>query len=232
MRALRFAQVMEEQGVRVSGADITAFVDARRSMAGFDPLADEIRVPTAAYLIDARLLVRRRSGVTLTPAGRAVLASASGSDTVEVTGRMTDPFFYAEVLERIDGVPNSMIVDPYIHPDDVGTLLRLPGVRRILTRGDAPVAKMNPGERRRLLPIVMSANPAVQLRYAANGSEDLHDRLVLPAAPGPGVALGTTLGARHFTVVTGLSEHATGLLRRHYETVWKHASTVEPLRDA
>lgn len=201
----------------------------------FDPYSDGLYPRTADYLIDARLLTYADRRLTLTRAGTAILRATTtgGSSTIdtrpiEVVGRMTDPFVYAELLARIDDVQDSLVIDPYLHPGDIAALLRLSNVKRILTR-DTRINGMAQVDRAQKLRIAMGARPDAQLRFASANSRELHDRLILPTRGGGGLILGTSLGGTQLTVVTRIGEESTSVLRTHYNSVWDTAAHVEPI---
>ena len=164
LRALSFVETLAAQGVRPTFDDVDAFVEAVTNTAMYDPHWDEVRVRTVVYLRDARLLAESDGLVALTDAGRALLhASEAAGDTVEVVGRLTDPFTYASVLTRIDGIEASLVIDPYLFPDDLHALLQLPSVQRILVKR-AGLPRGKPDERMRQLAIVLGARPDVEMR--------------------------------------------------------------------
>jgi hypothetical protein len=239
LRALLFVATLNDQGVTPSRSDVNAFVEARTNLFDFDPLADGIHPRIVDYLVDARLLQSSSDGVTVSAAGLAILraedgptGSASESVPVEVVGRMTDPFTYAQLLARIDDIPDALVIDPYLPAHDLATILRLTSVKRVLTR-DLGAAGMPRAERAQKLRIALGARPDVQLRFLPSGSNELHDRLVLPSGPGEALLFGTSLGGTQLTVVTRIGRDATAALQGHYEELWAASTPVEPIaRDA
>ncbi|MEV8183285.1 hypothetical protein [Specibacter sp. NPDC078692] len=235
LRALQFVQTLNEHGIEPTSADANAFIEARTTN-DFDPIAAEYFVSTLTYLLQSRLLKEFDRRLTLSPAGKAILQSEGLADSaskptppVEVVGRMTDPLVYAELLTRINDVPDSMVIDPYLHPRDLLTLLQLPTIHRFLTR-DHDAGGMNKHDRRQKFRIALGARPDRELRFIANGSKELHDRLVIPQKGGEALLIGTSLGGTQITVVTRLGTGATHALRDHYNTLWDSSSTVEPIQ--
>ena len=89
MRALLFVATLNEQGVTPSRSDVNAFVEARTNLVDFDPFADGIYPRVVDFLVDARLLQSSRDGVTVSPAGLAILRAEdriqwAGSESVPV----------------------------------------------------------------------------------------------------------------------------------------------------
>jgi hypothetical protein len=235
MRALLFVATLNEQGVTPSRPDVNAFVEARTNLVDFDPFADGIYPRIVDFLVDARLLQSSRDGVTATPAGLAILraeggllGAASESVPVEVVGRMTDPFTYAQLLTRIDDIPDALVIDPYLPAHDLVTLLKLTSVKRVLTR-NLGAAGMPKAERAQKLKIALGARADVQLRFLRSNSNELHDRLVLPPRRGQALLFGTSLGGTQLTVVTRISTDATIALQGHYEDLWAASTPVEPI---
>lgn len=235
LRALLFVETLNAQGAQPTKSDVNAFIEARTNLFDFDPYTDGLYPRTVDYLIDARLLTYSDRRLTLTSAGTAILraAMADSSSTgrtqpIEVVGRMTDPFVYAELLARIDDVSDALVIDPYLHPSDLAALLRLSNVRRILTR-DTRINGMTKSDRAQKLKIALGAHPETQLRFASAGSRELHDRLILPARGGEALILGTSLGGTQLTVVTRIGEDPTSALRTHYNSVWDGGGPVEPI---
>jgi len=234
IRALLFVQTLNEQGINVSESDVDAFIEARTHYVDLDPYAEFYR-STVTYLTDARLLVKKDGCLTLSPAGRAILRAQDSTavtkedaSPVEVVGRMSDPFVYAELLSRIDDVADSMIIDPYLHPRDLMALLKLSTVRRVLTR-DISVKGMKKNERTQKIKIALGARPDVELRLARGDSGELHDRLIIPGESGESLFLGTSLGGTQITVITRLGVGPTSALRGHYNTVWDSSTKVVPI---
>ncbi len=233
LRALEFVATLARHDVHLGKDDVDAFVEARSTMATYDPYAAENEISTVDYLLQARLVVIESEKVRMTPAGAVMLKEAAGSrgsrsGHVEAVGRLSDPFIYADLLSRIDDIPDAMVVDPYLHPKDLTALVKLPSVRRVLTYDtDMPALKRE--DRARKLAIAVGAGPRVELRLAPRESKVLHDRLVLPDSSGAGLMLGTSLGAEHLTVVTRLSEPTVAMLHPHYTEAWGSATRIEPL---
>ncbi|MFD7869955.1 hypothetical protein ACFV3I_05600 [Microbacterium sp. NPDC059771] len=229
LRALSFVETLADQGVRPTLDDVDAFVEAVTNWATYDPYWDEVRVRTVAYLQDARLLVDDDGRAALTDAGRALLhASETVGDTVEVVGRLSDPFTYASVLSRIDAVDASLVVDPYLYPADLHALLQLTSVQRILVKW-AGLPRVKPNERMRQLAIMLGARPDVEMRYVHEQPTELHDRLVLSSSSSSALQLGTSLGGTQMTVLTQLSAETASLLRLHYEKIWAAATVLDPI---
>lgn len=195
LRALAFVDALTAEGVRPSRDDVRAFVEARTSTWDYDPSREGLNVSTVEYLLDARLLSRRDGAVELTPAGRALLRNAAPSEggTMEVVGRVSDPFTYAQVLTQIDSIPDSLMIDPYLQAQDLSVLLQLRHVERVLIR---PVRAHGTSVEDRLqqLRIAVGARPDVQLRAASHTPSELHDRVVLSREGSHALLLGTSLG--------------------------------------
>lgn len=237
LRALLFVQTLNEQNIEPSVSDADAFLGARTAN-DYDPITEGYFRSTVSYLLDARLLQSRGSTriLKLTKIGAALLSSANNDDSskvetvpVEVVGRMTDPFVYAELLAHIDDVGDSMVIDPYLNPADLLVLLKLSGTRRFLTldRGAAGLQKQ---KRKDQLQIAIGARPDLELRFAASkDSKELHDRLVIPQKGGEALTFGTSLGGTQLTVVTRLGAGTTNALREHYAPVWENGIPVEPI---
>lgn len=230
MRALAYVQVLNEQGVRPTAEDVRAFVEARSGMWDYSHTEGMYR-DVDEYLLDARLLAVENDRVSITDAGaalvRAALNTREGPQVLEVVGRMDDPFMYAELLTRIDEMDSPMVIDPYLQPDDLRTLLRISGVGRVLTSESAR-RNQTKEERTRKLGIALGVQAQVPLRIANPESKELHDRLVIPQS-GEALIMGTSLGGTQLTVMTKVSVETTAVLREHYEQVWRDGVDVEPI---
>lgn len=238
LRALKYVHVLNNQGLRPSAEQLRAFIDARSELHAYsyDPWLDDFRYrPIDEFLVDAQLLLLdERRGLLISPSGSAILSEAERSDeegptahALEVVGRMEDPFTYAQLLTRIDEMESTLVVDPYLPPDDLFTLLRLPGVERVLTK-ETQIRGLSKAERTHRLAIALGARQEVELRFVASGSGELHDRLVIPST-GDALIMGTSLGGTQLTVVTRVGAETTAVLRAHYEQVWRTGSPVDPV---
>ena len=141
---------------------------------------------------------------------------------------MTDPFTYAQLLTRIDDIPDALVIDPYLPAHDLVTILKLTSVKRVLTR-DLAAAGMPKAERAQKLKIALGARVDVRLRFLPSNSHELHDRLVLPPSQGQALLFGTSLGGTQLTVITRIGTDATTALQGHYEDLWAASTPVEPI---
>lgn len=234
MRGLLFVHTLNVQGVNVTKSDLDAFLNAQPGVM-FDPFLEDLYPRTTEYLVDARLLRNARFTLIVTAAGEALIRAtepeggqASDGAVVEVVGRLSDPFAYAQLLTRIDDVADAMVIDPYLPPADLAVLLQLGSVRRVLTN-DQNAAGLSKADRGQKLRIALGARPGVELRFAPAKGNTLHDRLVLPRLGGEGMLLGASLGGSQLTVATRLSAESTSVLRAHYEVVWRDGTTAKPI---
>lgn len=239
IRGLNFIASMNRAGLNPTTQEVRSYLSAASTVYeqyDTDRESSLVNVSTVQYLRDARLITASGDGWILSRTGRAVLETETGgatpaSEPVEVVGRMTDPAFYSRLLTRIDDVQQALIIDPYLHPDDLMTLLEIPSVQRVLTKRArmTPPRPMDIDDRTRKLGFAIGSRSDVELRLAAPGTNELHDRLVLPREAGAGVLIGTSLGGTQMTVVTHLSVEATSALRAHFEAIWDSGEQVMPV---
>ena len=147
---------------------------------------------------------------------------------MEVVGRVSDPFIYAQVLTQIDSIANSLVIDPYLQAQDLSVLLQLRHVERVLIR-PARAHGTTVEERLQQLRIAVGARPDVQVRAASDTPSELHDRVVLSREGGQALLLGTSLGGTQMTVLTRLEGATATVLRDHYESVWESAEELAPI---
>ena len=232
-RALAFVQVLNNQEVHPTIADIDAF--ARIKGAGGFAFFGWENSP-GGFLVQTRLIIDA-DGAYITEAGAAILADADAggvktADAVEVAGRMNDPFFYAHVLTQIDSVESSLVIDPYLPSRDLPQLLQLNNVNRVLTLRRASgknIAGESVDQRHTNLRVSAGARPEVEVRFVEDGSRELHDRLVLARDGSSGLMLGTSSGGTQMTVITRLSPDTARVLISHYEPLWEDGSRVDPI---
>lgn len=244
-KGLAFLRLLNEQRAYPTEAAVNEF--ARTTTMQSQYTLDETfwvtdQDPTVtAYLARVGFTVQTRDGLSLTRTGFAFarglaqmdrMAQTPDADSapIEVVGRLDDAFTYARLLAQIDAIDEAFIIDPYLAPPELSSLLQLPRVRRVLTKR-APVTgrrKLTADDRTTQLQIHLGANPAVELRLLPPEKRELHDRLVLPPH-GPGLIIGTSLGGSQLTVVTSLGEDSTAQLRAHYDELWSESEAVEPI---
>lgn len=142
-----------------------------------------------------------------------------------MTGVLSDSMFHSRLLAWIRELPEAMVIDPYIAPEDVEALARFnTNVSRLLTkrRGAGQVTQGQEFSREEALANAAGGTP-MQVRVLANKpGEQLHDRLVLSPF-GSGIMFGTSLYATQLTVVTHLTAGVTAELLAHYEPIWSKA---------
>lgn len=235
LRALLFVHTLNAHGASVREHDVDAFIEARTTYLDFDLHVEAPGPRTVTYLREARLLLDDNGYLVLSPAGQAILRSArlktidrEKAAPLEVVGRMTDPFVYAELLTRIDDVEASMLIDPYLHPRDLTALLKLSEVRRVLTL-NTQIKGMSREERTQKHRISLGARPEVELRFASDESRELHDRMIIPSGDGESLMVGTSLGGTQLTVITRVGAGPTAALRAHYDSIWDAGGPVEPI---
>lgn len=234
MRAVHFVFVMNTQGYEPPEQVVRQYVNAPTRKDNFDPWAFDMYVETVDYLLDAGILQAHGSRIILSTAGIAVFTAAlaeekaSSHGTLEVVGRLNDPYTYSELLTRVNDVQEAMIVDPYLPPEDLRALLRLDNIRSVLTL-DKGAAGLQRQDRRKKLGIALGARPEVELRFAPADARELHDRLVLPAKRGEALFLGTSLGGTQVTVITRLGVETTEVLRAHYTDLWEAGERLDPI---
>lgn len=191
---------------------------------------------TTDYLVASGMASHSpREGVRVADVGRAFLAGAAKlldaaqtDAVVEVVGHLDDPVTNARALIEIAKLEEPLLIDPYLPASALFDLLGHAEVRRVLAADPLPgrkIAGQTRDERRRDLGIVLSAYPDAEVRLVEAEAKLLHDRLALPKA-GAGLMIGASLGGAQLTVVSHLSEYTTGLLRAHYEDVWKGADPI------
>ncbi|MGC5224589.1 hypothetical protein ACPW96_18645 [Micromonospora sp. DT81.3] len=232
LRALLFVRTLNSQGVQPTKADLNAFIEARTNLLDAERYSDGLYPRTVDYLTDARLLTYSGRRLTLTPAGLAILESLTSQVTsaepakpVEAVGGMRDPFVYAELLSRVDDVGDLFVVDPYLHPQDLATLLQLPNLKRVLTR-DTRISGMDRHGRTEKFQIALGARPDADLRFTPDQPRELRDRLVLPTIGGEALFLGTSLGETQLTVITRIGKDPTNALRAHYDAIWDSSAPL------
>ena len=249
-RALAYLAILNESNVCPSPEHVDAFVSSalpetaraqyysgvRTSNLIASAAISQISVEsTSAYLLTTGMAWRVDEGLELTPVGLAFHLGiekrnrdiGTAGDLLEVVGRLEDPSTYSRLLTEIDKQIGALIIDPYLPPAALLTLLELPNVTRILSK-DTRINGQSQDERRRHLAITLGARSDVELRFLPSSIRELHDRYVIPTS-GEGLMIGTSLGATQVTVMTHLGSDTTEHLRDHYEDLCLKADRLEPI---
>ncbi|WP_348788452.1 hypothetical protein [Leifsonia sp. NPDC080035] len=244
MRGLLFVRLMNAQGIKPKVSEVEAYASTPLPAGVMDYLGQawgfNRQVNIVQYLTDAGFVIVVGREVHITPIGVAFcdateeLPSARKSveaKPLEVVGRLEDPVTYAELLAEVDKCKDSLVVEPYIPPAEFASLLKLPEVKRVLTKETYIIQggkRVSVTDRRRNLAIALGGRSDAELRVLPKEIKELHDRYVLPSS-GSGLMVGTSLGGSQLTVVVHLSEDSTQTLLQHYDELWAKAEVVEPI---
>lgn len=244
MRGLIFVRLMNSRGISPKVSEVEAYASTPFPAGVMDLLTQVSRfnrqVDIVRYLKGTGFVVVIGESVRITPIGAAfcdateelpATRQVDDPKPLEVVGRLEDPVTYAELLAEIDKCRDSLIIEPYIPPTEFASLLKLPEVRRVLTKETFIIQhgeKVGANDRRRQLAIALGARSDAELRVLPKAIKELHDRYVLPSS-GNGLMIGTSLGGTQLTVVVHLSEDSTQTLREHYDKLWSQAEAVEPI---
>lgn len=155
-------------------------------------------------------------------------SQAAVEELMVVTGKPSDPHFYAQVLETLNNMDNILLVDPYLAVVDLNVIAKVGNVTRVLT-GTIPVAdrgEVRGDSKRRLvgLGIFAGTTPATEVRT----SKRIHDRYALPST-GRGYMIGASMGSTKVTALVELSDSATRTLLAEHSEIWAEAQKVEPI---
>lgn len=165
--------------------------------------------------------------VEITSLGKAVLREANAplppsdvGSTLEVVIDPNDPFAYAQLVSRISGFDECLIVDPYLDLDQLMMLSSVSSVNRILTSNKRSKTNVP------VFAVALGVAPHLELRMAEE--KLLHDRIVIPAE-GSALMLGSSLASitRRFGVATPLEETSSRLIRDEYNKIWDSAKVIE-----
>lgn len=185
------------------------------------------REPYVEYLVRVRWLKFSDGFVEITSLGKAVLREANAplppsdvGSTLEVVIDPDDPFAYAQLVSRISGFTDCMIVDPYLDLDQFITLSGISSVTKILT------SNKNSKSMAPVFVAGLAAVPHLELRMAEQ--KLLHDRIVIPSE-GNALMLGSSLNSitRRFGVATPLEETSSRLIRDEYNKIWKSSKPLQ-----
>lgn len=164
--------------------------------------------------------------VRLTLLGRAVLEDASSAEVengtaIEVLIDPSNQFAYAQVMNKIAQVGESLVVDPYLNAETAIDLGQMDSVKRVLT-GDRNIHKL-----RGRFGIIVRSRPDFEIRYTTQKS--LHDRYVISGS-GSVHVMGSSLNsiANRQGVITPLEALGSKFISEAYEELWRTAS---PLSD-
>ncbi|WP_455834243.1 hypothetical protein [Pseudarthrobacter siccitolerans] len=162
--------------------------------------------------------------VHLTSLGKAVLEEADsatdeGGSAIEVLIDPSNQFAYAQVMNRIAQVGESLVVDPYLNAETAIDLGQMESVKRVLT-GNRNISKL-----RGRFGIIMRARADFEIRYMDQKS--LHDRYVISNA-GSVTVLGSSLNsiAHRQGVITPLDKMGSKFISEAYEELWQRASSL------
>jgi len=246
-RMLAYVEAVRRQGYALGTAEFIAYAeqwDQKVTIAGVDgelmQAMAQMKSATAAflgtgrrqvepmidYLLRVRWISETDAKIGITPLGKAVLREANaplpGSDTastLEVIIDPSSPFAYAQLMAKISGLAECLIIDPYLDEQQLLTLAGFPNVTRILT-GDKYLTSKAP-----LFSLALQAAPHLEVRTVQQG--DLHDRFAIPAE-GSAYMLGSSLGsiAKRFGVATTLEESSSRLISANYESIWKRGKSI------
>ncbi|WP_157157582.1 hypothetical protein [Diaminobutyricimonas sp. LJ205] len=180
----------------------------------------------SSYLHRLGWIAAEGNGVSLTPAGRATLAAAPKGDTTEDSAAIeavvdpSDAFAYARLISHVGRLADSLLIDPYIDPDQLMWLTRLPRLSRVLTSLPTRNATDRETRRTEMLAVLAARRPGPNVRVLEGG--ELHDRVVIPAV-GSALMLSTSLNSitRRLSVITSVGPDTSDALRRHYEALWQ-----------
>lgn len=168
--------------------------------------------------------------VHLTQLGKAVLQAANSANlesdsTIEVLIDPSNQFAYAQVMNKIAQVGESLVVDPYLNAETAIDLAQIHTVKRVLT-GNRNIHKL---EGR--FSIVMRSRPDFEIRYLEQKS--LHDRYVISEA-GSVTVLGSSLNsiAHRQGVITPLDTMGSKFISDAYEKLWRQASSLKELSES
>lgn len=184
--------------------------------------------PMLDYLARVRWITNYGGKVDITSLGKAVLREANTplpdsevGSTLEVIIDPKDPFAYAQLMSKIAGFEDCLVVDPYLELEQLQTLGTFQSVTRILTS--------NKDSRRKtpVFAMVLEAFPHLSVRMAEQ--KLLHDRIVMPS-DGSALMLGSSLASitRRFGVATPLEATSSRLIRKHYDEIWAGAKAIDP----
>lgn len=219
-----------EQMIVFSAGDpllTSSYETYRRLMDATSPASQRRRETIIEFLYRVRWLDKSGGGIDITPLGKAILREANAplpdsatASTLEVVINPTDPFAYAQLIMKIAGLGDCLVVDPYLDSQQLITLARVQNVSRILTSDYGLKDKSSE------FGVLLDAAPHLSLRTL--GGKKLHDRLLIPNY-GSVYALGSSLNsiARRFGVVTTLEESSSDLIRRHYDNLWSEGLILE-----
>ena len=169
--------------------------------------------------------------VEITPLGKAVLREANAplppsdvGSTLEVVIDPNNPFAYAQLVSRISGFNECLIVDPYLDLDQLMMLSNVSSVTRVLT------SNKNSKTNVPVFAVALGVAPHLELRMAEQ--KLLHDRIVIPAE-GSALMLGSSLASitRRFGVATPLEETSSRLIRTEYNKIWESAKVIQRAGD-
>ena len=183
-----------------------------------------------SYLSRVQWIAEVDESVRITALGKAVLREANtpvpdsdAASTLEVVIDPENPFAYAQLMAKIAGLGECMIVDPYLDPDQLLTLATFPSVTRILT-SNYESKKKSPA-----FGVILASASASHLQLRMVDRKHLHDRIVMPSQ-GSALVLGSSLNsiARRFGVATPLEESSSRLILAKYDAIWAEATPIEP----
>ncbi|TLM80776.1 hypothetical protein [Pseudarthrobacter sp. NamE5] len=168
--------------------------------------------------------------VHLTQLGKAVLEAANsanleGDSTIEVLIDPSNQFAYAQVMNKIAQVGESLVVDPYLSAETAIDLAQIHTVKRVLT-GDRNIRKLQ-GR----FSIVMRSRSDFEIRYLDQKS--LHDRYVISEA-GSVIVLGSSLNsiAHRQGVITPLDRMGSKFISEAYEKLWQQSSLLNDVSES
>jgi hypothetical protein len=167
--------------------------------------------------------------VALTQLGRAVLRhleqrQVPTDEAVAITVMADDPLSYAQMMGRVAGHQDAMLVDAYLTADALFPLLARTRVTRFLTSRKGRDQNQRIVEMMSLLER-FNIGRTVQLR----ASNDFHDRYIIPRS-GPVETLGTSMGSigKYISTYTPLGEPVASVIREAHEAMWIEAEVLYP----
>lgn len=182
--------------------------------------------PMIDYLCRLMWLSKRAGRVQITDLGKAVLREANSplpdsdtGSTLEVVIDPDNPFAYAQLMAKITGFEECMIVDPYLDVDQLITLAGFGSVTRILT-GNGKLKRLKP-----MYELVLHKAPHLDVRWMQQS--ELHDRYAIPVS-GHVYMLGSSLNsiANRFGVATTFESSTSKLIAAQYDSRWGSATPL------
>ncbi|WP_454700009.1 hypothetical protein [Arthrobacter humicola] len=168
--------------------------------------------------------------VHLTQLGRAVLEEANSANlesdsAIEVLIDPSNQFAYAQVMNKIAQIGESLVVDPYLNAETAIDLGQMDSVKRVLT-GDRNINRL-----RGRFSIIMRARSDFEIRYMEQKA--LHDRYVI-SDEGTVTVLGSSLNsiAHRQGVITPLDTVGSKYISEAYEELWRHASSLKEVSES